>query len=197
MKILSGNRRIIDLVGLNAVPPNVEDIRTRIQQIIARLVIVAALTLCVAGQIVDITKLVKKDFVVVLSRIYLALTFGCMLVIYLRLIGLTKQTNDLIDYLENVVNNRRLSLAIFKELFSLFELLNSTLLVILGCEQDEKVILMYSNQDVINWRYMKIGISGFGFQIAFGLLTAATIQISNYIFNWPSPEISQLPLDLS
>lgn len=118
MKILGGNRRIIHLVGLNTIPSTsteAEVVRIRIHQMITRLVIVCALTLWVAGQIVEITKIVEKDLVAVLSRIYLGLAFACLLVIYLRLIGMTQQIDDLFAYLENVVNNRKNSqLAIFK-----------------------------------------------------------------------------------
>lgn len=114
MKILNGNRQIIALVGLNAVPSTLEDKRIRIRQIITRLVIVAAFTLWIAGHIIDITKLVEKDFVAVLFPIYLALIFGCILVTYLCLLGTVKQIHILIEYLENFVNNRRKNLHILK-----------------------------------------------------------------------------------
>lgn len=107
MKFLSDMKRILDLVGLNSVQSIEEKRRTRIQRVVARILTIAVVFSCVIGEILFVIQATEKELGTILRPFNFAFAFGCILLIYLHLIGKTKQIGDLIDYIEVFVNDRR------------------------------------------------------------------------------------------
>lgn len=73
---------------------------------VARFITAAFLFLWISAQVYCIINVDEKRFAAIAQPFYFALAFCCSLVVYVCLIGKTKQLDDMIEYMESVANNR-------------------------------------------------------------------------------------------
>lgn len=59
------------------------------------------------GEVVVVMQMTEKEFIAISRPLNLGPTVICMLMIYLCLIGKTRQIDDMIEYMEEIVNIRR------------------------------------------------------------------------------------------
>lgn len=108
MQVFGGLKELLILVGLNADGSMEGDNkRTRIKRLVARIIAVVFLLLWVIGQIHAVILVNEKRLASVARPFNLAFAFLCLVMMYFCLMGKSKQIDILIDYMENVVSERK------------------------------------------------------------------------------------------
>lgn len=103
-------KRLLVLLGLNADEYVQGNSRARIYRIFARFLAVASLSFWVSANVFSLFHVNDKRFAAVAQIFNMIFAFGCELIVFLCLIRKTKQIDDLIEYKESVVNNRKCKL---------------------------------------------------------------------------------------
>lgn len=226
MQILKGIKEVLALVGLTDDQTVRKIAGIRVHRVVARSIVVVVLVLWLMAIILIINQMQVKDFDEILRPLNFGFFSGCELISYLCLCRKTKQIDHLFDYMENVVNNRKLArnvnvfyvryrvvslvkyfptttwklttiLYIQRVKISLQRVVQQKIGFFSGCKEDEEVVLIYETLHRTIENYLKTGMFAMKFAILLAYVTPTVIATLLYIFGWLSFDVYQLPLDLS
>lgn len=107
MPILRGIKQIFALVGLTADQTVQEIAGIRVHRVVARSIVVIVVGSWFIAGIFVLMQMPVKNIDTVLRPLNFAFASGCDLMSYLCLCRKTKQVDDCLDYMENVVENRK------------------------------------------------------------------------------------------
>lgn len=197
MKILQECKAILTLLGVGA--EKIARINNRnIPRIILRCNIIVPFFICIYFSCVFSKNNIGHGAAVILMPIVLSVTFFFQVIVYSSLLLKTTEIAELMDFLENIVNQRN-QIFIFFLIISpkiIRKLHDLAICLILGIRQGEEFALIYQKQDDTNNRITRMAFLSANYMCAITHIIPILCPLVYVCFGFPSPSAWYTPLGI-